>query len=532
MAKVSICIPAYNQPESIKRLLHSIELQKFSDYEIIVSDDSTTPAVEEVVKGFHGFKNLTYYRNEKSLGSPRNWNKAISMATGAYIKIMHHDDWFSGEDSLGEFVALLDSNPDVSFAFSAADAFDRHGHFKYLHTPNQSQLDTLRKDSRVLFSGNFIGAPSATIFRRDPALKFDECLKWLVDIEFYMRMLRLRSDFAFSADPLVRVTVQSPEQGTAQYQFDRCINLREYFYVYCVIKEGGFDFLKYYRPFIDLIRRTNTRSVGDIIACGQDIIIPGWIRIILFTRAFTAAFFLERVAKEVKRLPRRINNFSHRHIYRRNSYSQCGEDLIVDHIFMWLGIERPGYLDIGAHHPKYLSNTYRLYSRGSSGICIEPDPILFRRIARVRRRDVCLNIGIGTDTRTQGDFYIMTSRTLNTFSKEEAERCQNFGSQRIESIVTIPLVPINEVIRKHCKVMPNFISLDVEGLDFQILKTFDFDQYRPEVFCLETITFTENNTESKMEDMIDFMKARGYFVYADTYLNTIFVDAVAWGNRK
>lgn len=214
------------------------------------------------------------------------------------------------------------------------------------------------------------------------------------------------------------------------------------------------------------------------------------------------------------------------------SYSQCGEDLIIDFIFTALKIPNPAYLDIGAHHPTYLSNTYYFYRKGSKGVCIEPDPVLFKEIKKKRKKDVCLNVGIGIDQQNQADFYIMSSKTLNTFSKEEAERYQSYGNQKIERIVQIPLVSVNDVLSQHFTFCPNFVSLDIEGLEFEILKTFNFIRFRPEVFCIETLTYTEDKSERKIKEVIDYMHSNDYFTYADTYINTIFVDKKAWGNRK
>lgn len=75
------------------------------------------------------------------------------------------------------------------------------------------------------------------------------------------------------------------------------------------------------------------------------------------------------------------------------------------------------------------------------------------------------------------------------------------------------------------------MSLDTEGYVFKILKSLDFKNFRPEVFCVETLTYTENKTEKKETEIIDFMIEKGYFVYADTYINTIFVDKNKWINR-
>ncbi len=215
----------------------------------------------------------------------------------------------------------------------------------------------------------------------------------------------------------------------------------------------------------------------------------------------------------------------------RQSYAQCGEDLILSHIFMWLKIDRVRYLDIGAHHPCWLSNTYLLYKQGFRGVLVEPDPILHKVISKYRPRDLTLNVGVGVGGEKEADFFVMTTKTLNTFSREEAMKYQGYGSQKIEEVIRIPLVSVNQIILEYFEACPNFISLDVEGLDLQILQDFDFGRFRPEVFCIETLTYTENNTEHKVTEIIEFMECNGYFVYADTYINTIFIDRNAWAKR-
>lgn len=216
---------------------------------------------------------------------------------------------------------------------------------------------------------------------------------------------------------------------------------------------------------------------------------------------------------------------------RKLSFSQSGEDMIVDFVLNGLNISNVRYLDIGAHHPSYLSNTYHFYLKGHTGVCIEPNPNLCRLFQKHRPKDTLLNVGIGVANNTDADYFIMSSSTLNTFSHDDAKRCQKFESQKIEQILKIPLIPVTEVIRKYFQKAPNFISLDVEGNDFEILQSFDFSLCRPEVFCVETLSYTENNTEEKIKSVIDFMLEQDFMVYADTYINTIFVDRGAWRNR-
>lgn len=214
------------------------------------------------------------------------------------------------------------------------------------------------------------------------------------------------------------------------------------------------------------------------------------------------------------------------------SYSQCGEDLIIKHVLCeYLGIKNPSYLDIGAHHPTYLSNTYLFYERGSQGVCVEPDPFLFAQIEIERKRDTCLNVGVGFSEATSADLYIMSCRTLNTFSKEEAERYQSYGTHRIQEVVKLPLLSVNSILDKYFASGPDFVSLDVEGMDFEILKSFDFSKFRPPVFCVETLSYAEDQSARKIEEIMALMRSKGYFSYADTYINTIFVDQEIWGNR-
>jgi FkbM family methyltransferase len=211
------------------------------------------------------------------------------------------------------------------------------------------------------------------------------------------------------------------------------------------------------------------------------------------------------------------------------SFSQCGEDLIIEYAFKnYLNIHNPTYLDIGAHHPSLLSNTYLFYLKRCSGVCIEPDPFLFSTIQKERKRDICLNSCVGAESMDRVDFYIMSSRFLNTMSREDALRYQSYGNQKIEQVVQLKMISVNDICQRYFHAGPNLVSLDVEGAEMAILKAFNFSLYRPEIMCIETLTYTEDTNERKIIEIIDFMKSNGYFVYADTYINTIFIDEQAW----
>ncbi|MEO6453455.1 MAG: FkbM family methyltransferase [Ginsengibacter sp.] len=204
-------------------------------------------------------------------------------------------------------------------------------------------------------------------------------------------------------------------------------------------------------------------------------------------------------------------------------FSQMGEDRILHFLFQSLGITNPTYLDIGANHPVNGSNSYFFYHRGSCGVCVEADPTLAAQIKRVRKRDICLNVGIGVTESTAADFYIFPNPYTgwNTFSKEEAEfRKTNWHPY--EKIIKMPLQNINAILEKNFNATPDFISIDVEGLDFDILKSLDFNRHHPTALIVETLHYDEFNKPQKQQDLIDFVCSKGYSVYADTYVNTIF----------
>jgi len=213
----------------------------------------------------------------------------------------------------------------------------------------------------------------------------------------------------------------------------------------------------------------------------------------------------------------------------RRSYSQSGEDIIINDLFARLGITTPTYLDIGANEPVSLNNTYRLYARGSKGVCIEPNPVLYKKLKEKRGRDVCINAGVAFDENREADFYLFSGKAhgLGTFSKKEAEFWEFTGNEEIgkhkpEAVIKTSLVSINDIMGQYFSPHPNLVSIDVEGLDLPIVQTIDFSTYQPEVFCAETLWFEEDNKETKNKELIRFFEEKGYFIYADTYINTIF----------
>jgi FkbM family methyltransferase len=207
-----------------------------------------------------------------------------------------------------------------------------------------------------------------------------------------------------------------------------------------------------------------------------------------------------------------------------NSYAQAGEDRVMSFLFDSLGIVKPGYLDIGTNHPDAGNNTYIFYLMGSRGVCVEPDPKLCQEIREIRPGDRVINAVVGTNATSGVDLYVFEEGSLNTLSRQEAEYRESFGNLKVVKTMRVPSKTINEVISENFSSCPEIIAIDIEGVDLDVLSTFDFDKYRPIVFCVETIRYSENHVKEKITEIFEFMEQHDYFVYADTYINTLFVD--------
>lgn len=212
----------------------------------------------------------------------------------------------------------------------------------------------------------------------------------------------------------------------------------------------------------------------------------------------------------------------------RMVYSQTGEDITIrDLLKIELNKSKISYLDIGANDPKFLSNTYLFYKEGDSGILVEPNPALCKKIQSVKKRDKLLNCGV-SDSKGTLTYYMMDSDKINSFSKEEVDEYVKLGHKIIDTM-RLPVVSINDILEEHGKV--DFISIDVEGLDFIILKSLDYSKYAPLCICIETAEYG-GTKRSDFQTINNFLKEKGYIIYADTMLNTIYVKENEYINSR
>ena len=208
--------------------------------------------------------------------------------------------------------------------------------------------------------------------------------------------------------------------------------------------------------------------------------------------------------------PEPMPSFLHNSV---RSYSQFQEDLLLDEL---LGRKENGfYVDIGANHPEVLSNTKRFYDRGWHGINVEPLTENYRLFEQQRQRDINLNVGVGG---TVGEMvFYQCSKRGGAYSGFDKSKVLRYATEEEIVTRTIPVLTLSEVLSKYTEegTLIDFLSVDVEGLELQVLNGNDWTTYRPHLIIIE---FGDCGTS-----IVEFLEARGYCYVFSNGINGVFV---------
>ena len=251
MAKVSICIPTYENVEEVIRLIESIEIQTYKEYEVIITDDSKDNKIEDYIAGLAEKKSqlhgkIRYFHNKTPLGHIFNWNEALSHAKGEYIKIMFSDDWFTYEDSLEKMVGLLEENKNAGMAFCGN--LQVSNQTSYARKPEVGYVERLQKGYEYLFISNQIGAPSNTLYRNKEGIAFDEKSNWASDVFLYIEILKRNPLFAYTEEPLISIGIHENQYTESFSDTDERIVLD---YAYMFQKYGLYSNQECKQYFLD-----------------------------------------------------------------------------------------------------------------------------------------------------------------------------------------------------------------------------------------------------------------------------------------
>ena len=204
-SEISICIPAYKNVGFLERLLHSISIQSFADYEVVITDDSPDDSVKKFIQDYTFPKPIRYIKNAFSLGTPENWNEAIRNAKGKWIKLMHNDDWFAHKDALKYFYDATLKHSQCSFFFSAFQNINYETGDKEVVKCNLFDRFILWLTPLHLFRKVYVGNPSCTLIRRDAGVFYDNRFKYVVDFEYYIRCIKKLNRYQYIDEVLLNI---------------------------------------------------------------------------------------------------------------------------------------------------------------------------------------------------------------------------------------------------------------------------------------------------------------------------------------
>lgn len=222
-----------------------------------------------------------------------------------------------------------------------------------------------------------------------------------------------------------------------------------------------------------------------------------------------ASVFLERISAAAL------------HRYGLVSYSQEGEDMILRRLFE---TQQCGfYVDVGAHHPQRFSNTYYFYRHGWSGINIDAAPGSMKLFDRLRPRDINVEAAIDKETR-EIPYFMFNEPALNTFDEKLAES-KNKTSFRIEKTVKLRTTRLKDLLDEYLPAGQtiDFISIDVEGFDLNVLESNDWVRYRPHCIIVESLDMRLSSAAD--HPIFKFLAKHRYELLAKSLNSLIFAEA-------
>lgn len=246
----------------MKRLLDSVVIQTFKDFEVVISDDSNDESVQELIKEYGNKFPIVYHKNDPAMGTPENWNEAIRKARGKWIKLMHDDDWFANKNSLQTFYNATIAHPGCAFFFSAYNNVDESTKTSERVTPGIVGKYLLKSSPLHLFKKQYIGNPSCTLVKRELDVWYDNRLKWVVDFEYYIRCLKKAKSYFYINEVLINVGLN--DEQVTKYTFRKPnIEIPEN---HLLLEKLGFGILKnifVYDYYWRMVRNLGIRNKAD-----------------------------------------------------------------------------------------------------------------------------------------------------------------------------------------------------------------------------------------------------------------------------
>ena len=194
MPRVSVVIPAYNNADYIAQTVESVLAQTFADFELVISDHSSTDDTLAVIEPYRSDPRVRVVSTEPGGGAERNWRRVTELATGEFVKLVCGDDLLAPE-LLERQVAALDAEPKAVLAATARDIVDADGAVLirargYGASGRVGGAEAVRASVRA--GTNLFGEPGCVLMRREVLARvggWDGRFPYLIDQATYSRVL-------------------------------------------------------------------------------------------------------------------------------------------------------------------------------------------------------------------------------------------------------------------------------------------------------------------------------------------------------
>lgn len=188
---LSVLVPAYNYPEGIARILAMLPFSETRDFECIVFDNSTDTQINDFAQNRYGcYPNFRMQHFIPSTTAVTNWNSLLNSATGKYVIVLHHDEFFASSDDFYRLLRYLgDELPDVAL-LNLRKYHVKHG-LSHLHLPYYLRAFLFKHAPYYLLQHNFVGPTATLVVNRALVKHFDPKLKWLIDVAWYLDVVDL-----------------------------------------------------------------------------------------------------------------------------------------------------------------------------------------------------------------------------------------------------------------------------------------------------------------------------------------------------